>query len=99
MESQVAVLQSPIWEDEGGMWAAHVGCLEVCATSFRLHFLLGAVCHPLSGRIGVAPSAKTAHTLRSFLRRSLTGCGTTEAERLTDESVQEFWVFAGDLGD
>lgn len=72
-ESQVAVPHSPIWEDEGGMWAAHVGCLEVCTTSFRLHFLLCAIRHHLSGRIGVALSSKTEHTLRLFLRQDLTG--------------------------
>lgn len=98
MESQVAIPQSTIWEDEGGMWAARLRCREVCTTSFRLHFLLCVICHHLSGRIGVALSAKTARILRFFLRRSVTGCGTTEAERGTDESLQEFWVFAGDLG-
>lgn len=95
----MAFPQSPIWEDEGGMWAARVGFLEVRATSFRLHFLLCAFRHHLSGRMGVALSAKTAHTLRFVLRRSLTGCCTTEVERWTDESVQEFWVFVGELGD
>lgn len=97
MGSQVAAAESPIWEDEGGMWADHVGCLEVCATSFASRSSC-AICHHLSGRIGVALSTKTAHTPRLFLRRSLTGFGTTEAERRPDESVQEFWVFAGDLG-
>lgn len=49
------------------------GGLEVYTTGFILHFLLRAVCHYPSGRIGVALSVKAAHTLRFSLRPSLTG--------------------------
>lgn len=72
------------------------GCLEVCATGFRLNFLLCAFCHHLSGRIGLASSAKTGTHTEVISQTEL--IGTAEAERGTDESVQEFWVFAGDVG-